>query len=194
VTERPLVDAFQADLATSEAEARLTPDDVRRLLRQRAEALAKPVANDLPAGAQTPVLVIGLGEERHGIEVANISGVAPLKGIVPIPGAPAPVLGVVLHRGRVLTLIHLGPLLGYAARPESAEWFVVVEAAAMTFGVVADTVEGIRNIDIGRLGQNPSADERDDSVLVKGLTEDLVTILDGAVLARDPRIRVDDEA
>jgi chemotaxis signal transduction protein len=64
----------------------------------------------------------------------------------------------------------------------------------MYLGIAADAVEGVRPVDLSGLAPVPLpvGDER--TTLLRGLTDDLVGILDLRALARDPRIRVEHEA
>jgi purine-binding chemotaxis protein CheW len=172
----------------------LSPAEVQRLLRVRAEALAQLLAQEEPAAAEAAVLVFSLGGERYGLDLAAVVEVALLHDVTTIPGAPPGILGVVLHRGRVLAVVDLRPLLGAAAVKPSNGWVVVIDAGGMRFGLLADAVEGIRDANVQRLAPAPSAAGEERAGLVRGLTADLVGILDPAILARDPRIRADSEA
>src|SRR3972149_6549467 len=83
------------------------PEEGKRILRDRAQALAKP-----PAGVRTPaealdLLVFSLPGERYGIETTHVLEVICLRELTPVPCMPPVILGVVNHRGRILPVLDL---------------------------------------------------------------------------------------
>ena len=64
------------------------------------------------AAAQRRLSVIfQAGDERYLIEASSVFKVAEPGGINRIPKLPRPILGITQHRGRVVTVYHLGCLL-----------------------------------------------------------------------------------
>ena len=171
-----------------------SPEEVQRILRQRAEALAKP-----PDEARTPadlleLLVLSLGGERYGIEAADVLDVVPLRGLTPVPGTPSFVLGVVHHRGRVLPLLDLRTLFELGGRGMANGGRVVaVAAGGMTFGIFADAVTGTVRVGGDEVTPAPATLAGDHRALVRGVTGEMVAVLDLDALARDPRITVNEE-
>lgn len=168
-------------------------EDVERILRERAVALAKPI--DTPVvTAQLELLVLSLGAERHGVETAHVVEVLPLRDLTRVPCTPAFVLGVVNHRGRILAVLdfrRLFDLPGDAVPPGSR--VVAVEAGGMTFGIFAEAVSGPIAIDADELAPPPVSLGADRRAFIRGVTRAMIGILDLEALARDPRIQVNDE-
>src|SRR3990172_12567895 len=116
-----------------------SPEEVKRILRERAEALAKPVEEARTPTEPLELLVFSLAGERYGIETAQVLEVVPLRGLTPVPCTPPFVLGVVNHRGRIRPVLDLRRLFELATPgvPEGGR-VVAVEAGGMTFGIFAD--------------------------------------------------------
>ncbi|MBI2158723.1 MAG: chemotaxis protein CheW, partial [Candidatus Rokubacteria bacterium] len=85
----------------------LPADETARILQDRARALAKPLEEPSAQGETLDLLVLGLAGERYGIDAAHVLEVVQLPELVPVPCTPPVVLGVVNHRGRVLTVLDL---------------------------------------------------------------------------------------
>jgi chemotaxis signal transduction protein len=91
------------------------PDFLLSVYRRRARELATRVASG-PEGpevrAARAVLRFALGKESFALPLADLSGIAPLARWTPVPGAPAGVVGVVAHGGRIRSVVDLAVLLG----------------------------------------------------------------------------------
>lgn len=66
------------------------------------------------------VLAFALGGERYALALSDLAGVFPLGRVTSVPGAPAELLGVINHRGRVCCLLDLARLLGLPLSGEDA--------------------------------------------------------------------------
>ena len=176
-----------------DASASLPPDEVTRVLRARAQAVAKP-----PAAAPAPVealelLVFSLAGERYGIEATHILEVVPALELTPVPGTPPFVLGVMNHRGRILPVLDLRRLLELGGQGGPAGGRVVaVEAGGMTFGVFGEAVLGTVTVGTHEVAPPPVVLTGDRQALIEGVTGEMVAVLDLEALARDPRIVVND--
>ncbi len=175
------------------ATEQLSEAEIQRILRTRAEALARPLGDDTTADETSDVLVFRLGSERYGVETGSVSAVASLRELTPVPGTPLVIRGVFLHRGRVLPVLDLNPLFGQTKDSEGDDAVIVVEAGGMTFGIAATEVVGIRGAHVQQLAPVLGASSDQRSALIRGVTDDLVGILDLPALARDPRVRVEDQ-
>jgi purine-binding chemotaxis protein CheW len=177
-----------------DASGHLPPDEVTRVLRARAQALARPV-EEAPTPAEVlDCLVFSLAGERYGIEMPHVLEVLPLREPVPVPGTPSFVLGVVNHRGRILTVLDLRRLFDLAGQEVAERSRVVaVEAGGMTFGVYAEAVMGTVSVGAHEVAPPPVILTGDRQAFLRGVTGEMVAILDLETLARDPRITVNDE-
>ena len=172
----------------------VSPDDAARILKERAKALARP-RETVAASVEGPELVVfTLAGERYGVETAHVQDVAPLRGLTPLPGVPSLFPGVVLHRGRVLPVVDLRRLFDLAGRdvPEGSR-LIVAEAAGMIFGLFADTVAGVVRADAPGMTSPPEGRSDDRQSLIRGVTGEMIAVLDLEALARDPRFAATEE-
>lgn len=172
-----------------------SPEEVRRILGERAAALARPEGEQAAPAEALDLVAFHLAGERYGLEAARVLEVVPWRGLTPVPGLPPVHLGVVNNRGRILPVLDLRRLLGLAGHDLSeAGKVIAVEGAGMAFGLYADGVIGVLRVDARALAPPPASLPRAELGLLRGITEDLVTVLDAEALARDPRIVVNEEA
>ena len=177
-----------------EAGAEVAPEEAQRILDKRAKALARPREEvSLPTVA-LDLLVFSLGAERYGIETTCVVDVLRFTELTRVPCTPPFVLGVVNHRGRIVPVLDLQRLLGTAgAETSTAEGRIVtVEAGGMTFGILAAAVTGSIRIGADVLAPARSAVGSGPS-LVRGVTAEMVAVLDVDALVHDPRIVVNEE-
>ena len=178
---------------TLDASASLPPDEVTRVLRARAQALAKPPEEAPAPVEELELLVFSLAGERYGIEATHILEVVPSLELTPVPCTPPFVLGVMNHRGRILPVLDLRRLLELGGQGVPAGGRVVaVEAGGMTFGVFAEAVLGTVTVGAHEVAPPPVALTGDRQALIGGVTGEMVAVLDLEALARDPRIVVND--
>ncbi len=177
-----------------ESDGNLAPEKVARILRDRALALAKPLKEAPVRTEELELLVFSLAQERFGIETAHVLEIFSLLGLTPVPSVPPFVLGVVNHRGRILPVLDLRKLFQLSAQGIAERGQVVaVTAAGMTFGIVADAVPGTVRVAIEDVSVPPMTVTGDDQALIRGVTQDMVAVLDLVALARDRRLMVNEE-
>lgn len=177
-----------------EAAANLPPDEVTRILAERARALARPREAAPTPGAVLELLVFSLAGERYGIETVHVLDVLPLRELTPVPCTPPTVLGVINHRGRILPVLdfrRLFELSGHGVTGESR--VVAAEAGGMAFGIYTEAVAGTIRVGTHEVAPPPAILTSDRQAVLRGVTGEMLAVLDLEVLARDPRIAVNDE-
>lgn len=163
--------------------------EARRILEERAQALARPLDEAAAAAPTLELLTFSSAGSIYAVAATDALAVVPLGEATPVPGTPPAVRGVVNHRGRILAVVDVGRLFGPAERDASdAGLGIVVAASGASFVLQADTVPELVALEEGDL--TPA--DRPDGV-VRGVTGMMAALLDVAALARDPRIAVDDE-
>ena len=179
---------------TLEAGGSLPPDEVKRILRDRAQALAKPLAEAPTPTEVLDLLVFSVAGERYGIETVHVLEVVPLRELTPVPCTPSFVLGVVNHRGRILPVLDFGRLFDLTgAEVTEGSRVVAVEAGGTTFGIFTDSVAGTVRVSAHEIAHPPVTLTGDGHAFIHGVTGAMVALLDLEALARDPRIAVNDE-
>jgi purine-binding chemotaxis protein CheW len=166
------------------------------ILRARARALAGAPGTGKPAAGGKPFLEFGLGDERYAVRTAQVLAVRLLGDYAPLPCAPAMVVGVVNHLGRLFSVIDLGILFGWPARrPGRLDKVVLLHDAEMELGIRVDAVTGIRNLLPEEIRSPPPALAAAARVdCLKGLAGDGLIVLDARKLLLDNRIRVHEDA
>src|SRR3972149_2810460 len=127
----------------------LPREEVQRILKKRAEALARALQERQTLAEPLELLVFSLAGERYAVDTAHVQDVAPLREITSLPCTPSFVLGVVNHRGRILPVLDFRRLFGLAGEgvPEGAR-LVAAEAGGMRFAIFADNVAGTALVEL----------------------------------------------
>jgi purine-binding chemotaxis protein CheW len=177
-----------------EAGGQPPPEQAQRILRERAQALARPREEVSLPTVPLELLVFSLGGSRYGIETTHVVDVLRFADPTRVPGTPPFVLGVMNHRGRILPVLDLQRLLGTAdTTATSGSRVLTVEAGGMSFGILADAVEGSIHVGAGDLAPTPAALVSGSASVIRGVTAEMIAILDVDALVRDPRILVNEE-
>ena len=166
----------------------------QRILKKRAEALAKPLP-ERPAPAESlDLLIFSNAGERYAVETTHVHEVVPLRDLTPLPCAPLFVRGVVNHRGRILPVVDFRRLfdLPDEEAPEGAR-IVTVEAGGMRFAIFADRLAGIIRVDVRDLAPPPVTVTDDQKAWLRGVTAEMVAVLDLEAMVRASRIVVNEE-
>lgn len=168
---------------------------LRELWISRARALAEPLAGPAPEFEATEQLVVfALAGERYGVDAAHVLSIQPVDELTPVPHTPGHIAGIMIVRGRVLTALDLRVLFDLPRRglTESTR-LLVVQSAGMEVGLLADEVLTVAGLASGAL-QPPLAHlsgVRAD--FLRGVTPDLVAVLDLEAMLGDQRLKVYDE-
>lgn len=165
------------------------PADAKRILEERAQALAQPLEEAATAAPVLELLTFSCAGSTYAVAASDAVAVVPLGDPTPVPGTPPAIRGVVNHRGRILAVVDVGCLVSVAERDASeTDLGIVVTTGDASFVLLAETVPELVSLEEDDL----TPTDRPDGV-VRGVTETMAAVLDVAALALDPRIAVDDE-
>lgn len=89
--------------------------------------------------AGTSCLIFRLGGQRFYLPVASVVHVMRSAALTRVPGTVPAVRGLVNHRGKVLTVAHMGEILGIPVDAGTGE-VIVVEDAERRFALAVDAV------------------------------------------------------
>ncbi len=173
----------------------LTREQMRRILEQRAGALARPlVAEEAEDAIQ--FLVLLLGAERYAVDVRSVRETQTLKGLAPIPGIPSFWAGVVNVRGTLYPVLDLRRYLGLTEEDagNAPRKLVLVSGAGVTIGVVVDEAPAVERIPAHGVGPPLPGGAEAGHGAVRGVTRELLTVLDVDALLTDPRLSVREES
>lgn len=116
--------------------------------RERALRLAQRAASTEGRGDAAPVIVLAVGNERYGIDLAEVAEVLPLVRATPVPGAAPVFAGVVDVHGEIRPVIDLRRFLGIeAASYGDPARTILLRRQGREMGLQVDRVEQIRWID-----------------------------------------------
>ena len=151
--------------------------DIARMLRQRAERLAKPTSVVEPVEEGEPVAIFRLGESRFGIPLSGVAEVTARAKIAAAPGTRAHIAGLVQVRGDIRVVVDLGILLGLPGAASDGDTVLFLRRNGGYLGLQVTEVEDIRLI--------PSADRRaapPQAPCAAWMAEDLTIVLDAAAI------------
>lgn len=186
----------------------LNPTELAEIWARRAYALAQepPVAI---TGQTIALLIFRLDNERYGIEVTNVREIYPRQQLTPVPRTPAFVAGVFSARGRILSVIDLRAFLGLPASPathgrgqaEVSQTKIIVaantdsaaETAQMEVGLLVDEVIDVQTIFIEALEAPLTTQAGSHAHHIRGVTSDLLVVLDLNALLGDKQLIIKDE-
>jgi len=170
------------------------PEEIARILTDRALTLAKPLEDSTPSTEIIELLVVSLGGERFGIETVYAIEAISLRELIPVPCTPAFVLGVVNYRGRILAVLDLRRILGLPGEGVTEGSKVVsVEAGGMTFGIIVDTIAGTMSVPARKVAPPPEAFTGIRRAVTRGVTQELITVLDLGALVQTQEIVVNED-
>lgn len=171
-----------------------TAEDTQRILKERAQTLAREPERAEAADAGIEVIEFLLTDERYAVESEYVREVYPLEDLTPLPCTPAFVLGIVNVRGEILSVIDIKKFFDLPEKGlTDLNKVIVLEFRDMVFGIVADAISGVRRIQ--RAGIQPSLPTltgiREDYLL--GVTAERVVILDAEKLLSDEKLIVQEQ-
>lgn len=157
----------------------------RNVLQERARQLARPLQKvgnrDASLVNATSVLVARFGDERASIALDHIIEIHRTSALTPVPGAQAPVVGLIAWRGRVLTVLDIAHTRSRPIALTDATRIVVIGQRTASFGIIADEVEDVHELNpqdaIPIENISPARSE-----FVRGVTADALVVLDAAAL------------
>ena len=94
------------------------------------------------------VLVVHVDDVRYGLPLDEVVEVLPAAAVVPLPGAPPVVEGLLNLRGELVPVIGLRARLGAPVRPvRESDHFVVCRVRGRSVGVLVDRAEEVQGVD-----------------------------------------------
>jgi purine-binding chemotaxis protein CheW len=179
----------RAITATTE---RHTPERVQAILQERARAAARVPAPTPLAGALLEVLRFTLAGEEYALETIYIREVLRPREITPLPGTPEFLAGIANLRGQIVAIFDVRRFFN-PATPPAAELarVIVLGRERIEFGMLADAVHEVALLPIEQVKEPPGSVSGIAREYLRGVTAEALSVLDGAILLRDPRLYID---
>ena len=188
---RHRIDAIGAAIDQERAPS---PEQERRILKTRAQELAREPKAAAAAGEMLEVVEFDLASERYAFPLSQVREVSLLRELTPVPCTPAFVLGIINVRGEIRTVIDLKKFFDLpGAGISDLNKIILIQSGDAQLGILADAIRGVHRIPPGEL--QPAlptlTDVRADYLL--GITCDRLVVLDPAKILSDKRILVNEE-
>lgn len=171
-----------------------TPEETKRILKTRAQALAREPEPAQAAGECIEVVEFILAYERYAIESHYVREAYPLENLTPLPCTPAFVLGIVNVRGEILSVIDIKKFFDLPEKGlTDLNKVIVLQSGNMLFGILADAIAGVRRIPLTDIQPSLPTLTGVREEYLKGVTPDRTVILDAEKLLTDEGIVVQEQ-
>jgi len=166
--------------------------DHNRILEERARTLARPEESS-DNNQSIEVLRFSISHREFAIEMHHIKEVVLTGKITPVPGTPGYIAGICVIRGEIISLVDLRALLPiHHTGITDLNRVIVLSGNNLMFGILADQITGIGNLDLNRLSPSPSDAGPGFMNFIKGIHEGALSLLDTESLLKDPRMVIDE--
>jgi purine-binding chemotaxis protein CheW len=164
------------------------------ILKARARALAKEPEQTAGSRSFIEIVEFCLASETYGIQSSFVREVQTLKDFTPLPGVPPFVLGIVNIHGRILSLVDLKKFFNLPDKGlGELNKVIVLQHGRMEFGVLADTVPGIRSVPLDAIQAPPCTITGIGAEYLRGVTAGHVIILAAEKILGDEKIIVHED-
>ena len=123
------------------------------------------------------LVVFSLGAEEYGLPITTVQEIIRYARPRSIPSAPPSVRGVINLRGKIIPVVDLKSRLGIDGGDAEESKIVIVQAGAVTAGLIVDDVDEVLTIDDASLEQAPTGDDGSISAVAK-VGDRLLVLLD----------------
>ncbi len=169
-------------------------EDEEKLLEQRAKELAEVRKDEDIDEDSLSVIQFDLAYERYGIESCWVREVYPLKELTPVPCTPDFILGITSIRGQIISIMDLKRFFDLPTKGlTDLNRVLVLRNDEMIFGILADSIYGVRSVREDDLLDRPAAGGKISNDYIMGVTEDQLIVLDGRKILSDQKILIYDE-
>jgi purine-binding chemotaxis protein CheW len=122
------------------------------------------------SGTTSRWVTFRLEQELYGINVLQVQEVLRVSEIVPVPGAPDYVLGIINLRGKVVTVIDMRRSFGLPSHENTdASRIMIIESGKQVAGMLVDSVAEVVNIDSNQVETAPDVGTSEASKYIQGI-------------------------
>ena len=163
-----------------------------RILEERARILARP--EELSGNDRSiEILRFSISNKEFAIEMHHIKEVVLTGTITRVPGTPAYIAGICIIRGEIVSLVDLRALLPIQHYGiTDLNRVIVISGNNLMFGILADQITGIGNLDLNRISTDLHDTKTDRMNFIKGVQGGVLYLLDTESLLIDPRMVIDE--
>jgi purine-binding chemotaxis protein CheW len=166
------------------------PEEAKRILKARAQALAREPEKAQAADALELVEFL-LAHETYAVESRHVREVYPLENLTPLPCTPAFVVGIVNLRGEILSVIDIKKFFDLPEKGlTDLNKVIVLHSDKMLFGILADAILGVRRVPLSEVQPSLPTLTGIREKYLKGVTRERTVVLDAEKLLADENIIV----
>ncbi len=171
-----------------------TAEMTRRILAERAAALAKAPLQEDAAAEKIEIVEFMLAHEKYALETAKLREVHPIKGLTPLPGTPSFIKGIMNVRGQIIAIIDLRFFFDLpGAGLTNLNKAMIIDSPDFAAGFLADAVIGVRELPLTELQAALPTLSGIRAEYLKGVTRDRVAVLDVSRIIADEKLIVNDK-
>lgn len=168
--------------------------DSQRILRERAQSLARIPSSGPAVHGTLDLLEFRLASERYGLETRYVHEVHPLRELTPLPCTPEFMLGIVNVRGRILPVLDLKKFFQLPDQGlTDLHRIIHLRGNGLELGLLADVMVGVRRVPFDRLQPSLPTLTGIRAEYLKGVSDERLVVLDLDRLLSDPKIIVHEE-
>lgn len=168
-----------------------TPEAKKRILKARAQALAREPEEKAATGENLEVVEFLLAHERYGIESSYVQEVYLLKEVTPLPGTPPFVLGIINVHGQILSVIDIKKFFDLPEKGlTDLNKVIVIATEKLQLGILADVILGVQSIPLQHLQPSLPTLTGVRADYLRGVTMDRLVMLDVEKILSDKTIIV----
>lgn len=183
-------------------------NDTTRVLMDRAKALAQAPEQAADRADLIELAAFHLSNERYSVPTNLVHEIQPLQGYSwsRVPCTPDFIFGLVNLRGHLYSIMDLARFLGLPNRPLSEKAHLLLvhggrlpdgcrpqDCKEMELALLADDRPQVVSVSAGEINSPPSNLSPKAQEIVRGVTKELLSVLDLPRLLSDPRIIVQQE-
>jgi purine-binding chemotaxis protein CheW len=175
------------------------PRDMQTILEERARSLARLPEKKASSGETLEVLTFHLGTEYVGIPTEGVHEIQPLSvhHWSRVPCAPDFIVGIVNLRSRIYSIMDLTVFWGLPSRPLSEKAHILLvrgghgsDHQEMELTLLTDDLDKVCHLRMDDLNPTPPTVSAKVQGHVRGVTADMMMVLDLESLLSDPQIIV----
>ena len=171
----------------------MSQEKVDQILEQRAFDLAR-LPEDIAASETLNLLLFQLNGGQYAIEVTQVREIFPLQPLTSVPRTPDFVVGIFSARGRLISVVDLGIILGLSASTVAPDTKIVVVAnEELEIGFLADKVEDVTTIFADSMEPALSNQTSAQAHFTRGISAGFTAVLDLEAILHDSRLIINEE-
>ena len=156
-----------------------------RLLKRRAEELAKRLEQEEVSVAHVALLEFSLMGLRYAVHLDKVESVSKIGDIVSIPLTPRHFSGIIRRRGQSIALVSLRHFFHADAKGiADADFALIVSVLGKRFALQVEDIQGVAHLEENRLQPPPDNFDPAQQPYVFGITLDGLIVIDLASLVQ----------